>query len=118
MVVDVYRIKKKKGAKGQEEDGNYMQRFSGDWETTFKQGSKWSVPDTKAGGMALRQSKPDGGAVCPTCKGGGKNPCFNCKGKGVLVSGQRSLTCYICKGEGMYFCADCQATGMISRKKV
>jgi hypothetical protein len=29
MVVDVYRIKKKKGAKGQEEDGNYMQRFSG-----------------------------------------------------------------------------------------
>lgn len=32
--------------------------------------------------------------------------------------GQRASTCYICKGEGQFYCADCQATGVISRKKV
>lgn len=40
------------------------------------------------------------------------------QGKGQLAMGQRTTTCYICKGEGQWYCADCQATGMISRKKV
>lgn len=48
-------------------------------------------PPPSLRGMALRQSKPDGGAVCPTCKGGGKNPCFNCKVRGSLgrVNGEK-----------------------------
>jgi len=91
MVIDVYRIKKKKGAKGGSETAeNPMERFSGsslppslpffilflllhspfysvealippslppslppsplgDWETNFRQGSKWSVPTTSTG---------------------------------------------------------------------
>ena len=40
------------------------------------------------------------------------------QGKGQLTMGQRTTTCYIGKGEGQWYCADCQATGMISRKKV
>ena len=50
MVIDVYRIGKKKGAKGSGGDigGNPLERFSGNWETDFRSGSKWDETKSKA----------------------------------------------------------------------
>lgn len=83
----------------------------------FRKGSKWAGVDSIKSGMALRQARPDDGLICSSCTGTGKVPCFNCRGKGELPAGNRSVPCYICKGEKLWYCADCQATGMIRRKR-
>lgn len=140
--MDVYRMKRRKKKGQMDEEENPMMRFqgrlnpmneyygkpllltpmiwrggggAGDWESTFREGSKWSAPQfldlRDQGGMALRQERPTDGLVCTTCDGKGKTPCITCDGKGQVMQNGRLVNCLICKGEKLWFCADCQATG-------
>jgi hypothetical protein len=54
---------------------------------------------------------------CPKCKGGGRQPCRPCGGKGEVraVSGKR-VPCPACRGGGRVACGACQGLGVVGGK--
>lgn len=122
MVVDVYRMQKKKTPQGlspeelllqniddfetESDMSDAMARFSDDWELDFK--PNWELSSDAVGA---------GKKACNRCAGTGRVECYACNGAGSLIMSDKTVQCLTCVGLQNVGCGYCNGSGVTSKSK-